>query len=139
MGEHDDLTVDECRQLLATRTRGRVGLTSRALPVIVPVEYRYCDDTIVVHSDRDDGLRAAAAGDVLAFEIDAFDQESGCGWSVLVLGRATEVRVDDGVRLLHLVTPGSASSTGDFATRGGRQVRMRCELVSGHRLVSSTV
>ena len=70
------------------------GLTSGALPVIMPVEYVYEAGVITFRTEHDAKLRAAEHGDVLAFEVDAYDPASGHGWSVHVLGRAT-VLADD--------------------------------------------
>src|ERR1700704_7043983 len=86
---HGEISDADCRLLLATRTLGRVGLTSGALPVIMPVEYVYDEGVIVFRTEPDAKLRAAVHGAVLAFEVDAFDPVTGRGWSVLVHGRAT--------------------------------------------------
>ena len=89
------LTEPECRRLLATRTLGRVGLTTGALPMIMPVEYVYEDGVVTFRTEHDTKLHAAVHGAVLAFEVDAFDAGTGLGWSVHVLGRATVVTADD--------------------------------------------
>jgi nitroimidazol reductase NimA-like FMN-containing flavoprotein (pyridoxamine 5'-phosphate oxidase superfamily) len=40
MTAHDDaLSEPECRDLLATASAGRLALSVRALPVILPVQY----------------------------------------------------------------------------------------------------
>ena len=125
------LSESECRQLLATRTLGRVGLTSGALPVIMPVEYVYEAGTITFRTEHDTKLRAAEHGDVLAFEVDAFDAVSGHGWSVHVLGRATVLATENDLAPLPTV---------DITSEGGSRhhyVRLHCEIVSGHRLISS--
>jgi len=125
------LSETECRELLATRTLGRVGLTSGALPVILPVEYVYDAGAIVFRTEHDTKLRAAVHGDVLAFEVDAFDPESGQGWSVHVLGRATVVTADHDVAPLPTLDP----ERNDDPRR--HYVRLHCEIVTGHRLASS--
>ena len=107
----------ECRRLLATRARGRVGLTIGALPVILPVAYEYEDGVITFGIHHDATLQNAAHGHVLAFEVDAYDAESGCGWSVHVLGRATVTSVEE--------VP-------------GHSVRLRCEIVNGRFLARSS-
>jgi nitroimidazol reductase NimA-like FMN-containing flavoprotein (pyridoxamine 5'-phosphate oxidase superfamily) len=119
------LTEAECRTLLSTRTFGRVGVTSGGLPVILPVRYSYADDTITFRSGRGTKLRAAQNGDVLAFEVDAYDPETGDGWSVLVLGRATVVGAP----------AGSGAANGETANGVAHDVRLNCELVTGRLLV----
>jgi nitroimidazol reductase NimA-like FMN-containing flavoprotein (pyridoxamine 5'-phosphate oxidase superfamily) len=83
------LSEPECRELLGSRTFGRVGVTSGGLPVILPVRYLYDKTAITFRTGSGTKLRAAAQGDVLAFEVDAFDDATRTGWSVLVLGRAS--------------------------------------------------
>src|SRR5437870_12417987 len=83
------LSDDECRTLLRSRTLGRVALVSDALPRIVPVEYVYDGTSVMFRTESDANLRAATSGDVLAFEVDAYDPESGEVASAHVLGRAS--------------------------------------------------
>jgi uncharacterized protein len=125
------LSEQDCRRLLATRTLGRVGLTSGALPVIMPVEYVYEDGVITFRTEHDAKLRAAEHGDVLAFEVDAYDAASGHGWSVHVLGRATVLAEDCEIASL---------PTLDDAHREQPRhhyVRLHCEILTGRRLLSS--
>ena len=132
-GVYDSLTQAECRTLLATRTFGRVGVTSGGLPVILPVRYLYSDHVITFRSEPGTKLRAARNGDVLAFEVDAFDEAVGDGWSVLVLGRATVLTTEFECGF-------DALPTFDYAPRpepGNNYVRLRCELVTGRRLPRS--
>jgi nitroimidazol reductase NimA-like FMN-containing flavoprotein (pyridoxamine 5'-phosphate oxidase superfamily) len=120
----DPLSEAECRRLLANHTLGRVGITSGGLPLILPVHYLYDDGVIVFRTGAGTKLRAAASGDVLAFEVDAYDTESGRGWSVMVLGRATVVTTEheyDGLPTLDPVTDGERN----------HYVRLFCELVTG--------
>jgi uncharacterized protein len=127
---HGELADADCRLLLATRTLGRVGLTSGALPVILPVEYLYDNGVIVFRTEPDAKLRAAVHGEVLAFEVDSFDPLSGRGWSVLVHGRATVLTTE------HEVAP--IPTLDDGANEPARYyVRLHCEIVSGRLLRSS--
>lgn len=80
-------------------------MTSGGLPLILPVHYVYDDGVIMFRTGAGTKLRAAANGDVLAFEVDTYDAESGVGWSVMVLGRAT-VLVTEQVRLVCEVVTG---------------------------------
>jgi hypothetical protein len=125
------LSEQDCCRLLATRTLGRVGLTSGALPVIMPVEYVYEDGVITFRTEHDAKLRSAAHGDVLAFEVDAYDPITGQGWSVHVLGRATVLVEDCDVAPLPTLDdecPGEPRR---------HCVRLHCEIVTGRRLASS--
>lgn len=124
----DALTEAECRTLLATRTFGRVGVTSGGLPMILPVHYVYADDTVTFRTGVGTKLRAARSGDVLAFEVDAYDAEAGEGWSVLVLGRA-------GVLSTGPETDGLPSLDMPFGDARMHYVRLHCELITGRLLV----
>jgi nitroimidazol reductase NimA-like FMN-containing flavoprotein (pyridoxamine 5'-phosphate oxidase superfamily) len=134
-GVYDSLTQAQCRTLLATRTFGRVGVTSGGLPVILPVRYLYSEDVITFRSEPGTKLRAARNGDVLAFEVDEFDEAVGDGWSVLVLGRATVLTTEFECEF-------DALPTLDDAARhepANNYVRLHCELVAGRRLAPFSV
>ena len=124
------LSDEECRALLASRSLGRIALTSGALPIIIPVEYVYADGVITFRSERDMSLRAAAEGDVLAFEIDYYDPHERAGWSVLVLGRATVLTTDHEVE--HVPWLDGESSDPERH----HYVRLHAELISGRRYIS---
>jgi nitroimidazol reductase NimA-like FMN-containing flavoprotein (pyridoxamine 5'-phosphate oxidase superfamily) len=127
----DPLSEAECRRLLARQTLGRVGITSGGLPLILPVHYLYEDGVIVFRTGAGTKLRAAANGDVLAFEVDEYDSRSGRGWSVMVLGRATVVTTDheqEGFPILDDAVPGDERR---------HYVRLFCELVTGRMIEKS--
>jgi uncharacterized protein len=86
------ITPDECLRLLASTTVGRVALTSKALPVILPVNYAMDGDTVVIRT-RPGSLLASSRerGVVVAFEVDELDRVTCSGWSVLVTGTLREI------------------------------------------------
>ena len=127
----DALTEDECRVLLAGRTFGRVGVTSGGLPVILPVRYLYADGEIRFRTGGGTKLRAAESGDVVAFEVDSYDGETGAGWSVLVLGRATVVTATADHDGLPMFDPKDAGGRRDH------DIHLHCELITGRRLVTA--
>jgi hypothetical protein len=84
------LTSDECRRLLATHRLGRLAFVNRAeQPLIVVVNYCLDGRDVLIATGPGPKLQAAIRRDVVAFEVDAIDEESGRGWSVVVVGRAT--------------------------------------------------
>jgi uncharacterized protein len=124
----DAITDVECRHLLGTRTFGRVGVTSGGLPVILPVRYFYDGEAITFRTGEGTKLRAAQNGDVLAFQVDAYDPDTFEGWSVLVRGRAsvlTTEHEDDGLPTL--------DANNNQLSRN-HYVRLGCELVTGRIL-----
>jgi nitroimidazol reductase NimA-like FMN-containing flavoprotein (pyridoxamine 5'-phosphate oxidase superfamily) len=95
----------ECLRLLATATLGRIGISSGALPVILPINFRLVGDRIVFRTTSGTKLDAATRGSVVAFEVDAMDPFEHTGWSVMVTGVArqiTEPSELDGVRPQHV-------------------------------------
>lgn len=86
------IPVDECMRLLASSTVGRVALTRKALPVILPVNYAVDGDTVVIRT-RPGSLLATSRerGVVVAFEVDELDRRTCSGWSVLLTGTLREI------------------------------------------------
>src|SRR5690348_15001388 len=85
------LDRDECLRLLTTATLGRIGISSGALPVILPVNFRLVGDAIVFRTAPGTKLDAATRGAVVAFEVDDMDPIEHTGWSVMVTGVARPV------------------------------------------------
>jgi hypothetical protein len=123
---------DECLRLLATATIGRVGLSSAALPSVLPVNFRLVGDRVLFRTSPGSKLDGATRNAVVAFEVDDFDLIEHTGWSVVVIGVARELSEDeladldprDRVRVARWV-PGPDD----------RMVAIFCELVSGRRIV----
>ncbi len=86
-----ELNRIECLALLEHARLGRVGVSVDALPVILPVFLAMIDDVVVFRTVPGTKLSAASNGAIVALEVDAFDETSGLGWSVLVRGIANEL------------------------------------------------
>jgi nitroimidazol reductase NimA-like FMN-containing flavoprotein (pyridoxamine 5'-phosphate oxidase superfamily) len=124
------LSRDECLTLLGTRLLGRVGCTSGALPIVLPVNFRLVGDAIVFRTGAGTKLAAATDNAVVAFEVDDMDPMAHTGWSVLVTGFARVVTNQfelDALRAANVPrwAPGE----------DGRVVSISTDLVSGRRLV----
>jgi nitroimidazol reductase NimA-like FMN-containing flavoprotein (pyridoxamine 5'-phosphate oxidase superfamily) len=78
----------ECLRLLATAGVGRIAISARAMPVILPVHYVLDGDDIVVRTHRGSTLDLATQGAVVAFEADCVGPGADLAWSVLVTGKA---------------------------------------------------
>jgi nitroimidazol reductase NimA-like FMN-containing flavoprotein (pyridoxamine 5'-phosphate oxidase superfamily) len=85
------LTRDECLDLLAHSSLGRVAFTERALPAIRPVNYALVGHQLVLRTQAD-GLGRRLDGQIVAFEVDQIDADNGSGWSVVVTGTARLLR-----------------------------------------------
>ena len=86
MDEVVELTVAECRDLLATDTVGRVAFVTPSGPRIVPVNYALDGAALEVRTTSYSELAIYAPGTEIAFEIDQLDSERRRGWSVVAHG-----------------------------------------------------
>lgn len=84
----EELDRQDCLALLREEPVGRVALTSRALPVVLPVTFAMLDGQIVWRAAQGTKLNDASAGFVVAFEADHYDPELKRGWSVMIQGLA---------------------------------------------------
>src|SRR6516225_4056707 len=88
MGGGDDLIPqEECWELLASASVGRVALSIHALPAILPVQY-YLDGRKLAVCLGHRELPERSLNAVVAFAADAIDPIGRSGWSVQVQGRS---------------------------------------------------
>ncbi len=81
-----ELSLDACWDLLRRNQFGRLALTVGNEPEIFPINYVVQDGTLVFRTSQGTKLAALTVNDIVALEIDGYDQSSG--WSVVVKGRA---------------------------------------------------
>jgi nitroimidazol reductase NimA-like FMN-containing flavoprotein (pyridoxamine 5'-phosphate oxidase superfamily) len=81
----------ESLRLLATGTIGRIGISSSALPTVLPVNYHFDGERLLVITSPGSKLEAALRNAVVAFEVDDFDPIDHSGWSVVAVGVARVV------------------------------------------------
>jgi hypothetical protein len=93
------LGTEECLNLLSTERIGRIGITSGAMPVILPINYRVEGERILFRTSAGTKLDAATRHAVVAFEVDHVDPVYHSGWSVVVTGMAEPVEPSDDDRL----------------------------------------
>jgi nitroimidazol reductase NimA-like FMN-containing flavoprotein (pyridoxamine 5'-phosphate oxidase superfamily) len=121
---------DACLRLLAGATLGRIGVSSGALPRVLPVNFRFDGHQILIRTAVGTKLDAAVANAVVAFEVDEIDPVAHTGWSVMVTGLARELTDPD--ELAAARTPPLARwAPGD----DHRVIAISTELVSGRRIV----
>ncbi len=85
------LLRQECYDLLATATVGRLAFVVDGWPVALPVNFRLDGDDVLVRTAAGSKLSGARGGARVVFEVDELDRLYRCGWSVLVHGTAEEV------------------------------------------------
>lgn len=123
------LDRDECLRLLSTATLGRVGVTTGALPTVLPVNFLLDGERILIRTGEGTKLRTATDNAVVAFESDDFDPLYHSGWSVVVTGVAREVTDRGELEALR------SAPLARWAPRGnGRIVAISTEVVSGRRI-----
>ena len=85
----------ECLELLARTSRGHVALSDRALPIIVPVNYRLVRDAIEIEATGRILTSAGAKGHIVCFEADSSGADEG--WTVVVIGKLMGRRVRNSI------------------------------------------
>ncbi len=94
-----ELPREECWNRLGTHGVGRIALSVRSMPTVLPVNYTVIDRAIVYRTTW--VLATAAAVPVeVAFEVDRVDEALSQGWSVLAVGPAEAVTQADEMRRL---------------------------------------
>jgi nitroimidazol reductase NimA-like FMN-containing flavoprotein (pyridoxamine 5'-phosphate oxidase superfamily) len=89
-GELDELSPEECWELLASQPIGRVAVIVGHYPLVFPVNYAVEDRTILYRTGEGTKLHAIDRSNV-TFEVDAIDPVHRSGWSVMVKGVAQEL------------------------------------------------
>jgi len=122
------LSRDECLQLMASVSMGRIIYTRQALPAVELVNFALDDGDIVIRTDGDGKLAAATRRAVVAFETDCLDARQA-GWSVTAIGPSREVTDPEDIGRLQKIDLSSWS----YGTQE-RFIRVSPELLNGRRL-----
>jgi uncharacterized protein len=128
------LDEEACLALLGSTSIGRVAVTLGALPAVLPVNFGLLDGDIVFWTGEGTKLRAAVANAVVGFEADRIDPVDRTGWSVLVVGRAVEVKDPGTIERARAlgIRPWTA------ANRRSHAILIHPEFVSGRRIRTDT-
>ena len=119
----------ECLRLLTNATLGRIGLTTGALPAVLPVNFWFDGERILIRTGPGTKLAAATHDSVVAFEVDDIDPLWHTGWSVMVTGIAHHVVDPEDLERI------TAMPVARWAPRGdGHIVAITPELISGRRI-----
>ena len=82
------MPFDRCLELLAAAPVGRVSFFADGEIVVLPVNYVMDGQDPVFRAARGSKLSAAEGQNLVAFQVDDYDERTRTGWSVLVNGRA---------------------------------------------------
>lgn len=88
----EHLSARVCWELLASADIGRIGVLVDSAPEIYPINYAVIDQSVLFRTDEGNKLRGLERSPSVCFEIDDIDPARRTGWSVLVKGRASELR-----------------------------------------------
>ncbi len=132
-GAIEKVPAEQIWRLLARRRVGRLVVCVEGRPDVFPVNYRVDDDTIVIKTAPGLKLAAAVLGEGVAFEVDALDEASHTGWSVVLRGQAREIEDHDELLaadrlLIDTWAPGAKN----------RYLRIEPDVVTGRRIGSAT-
>jgi uncharacterized protein len=91
--EMHDLSREECLELLAANTIGRLAVGGKDAPVIRPVNYAFDQpsQSVVFRTAPGSKFYALLRQNAAAFEVDGVDPASRSGWSVVIVGATEEV------------------------------------------------
>lgn len=94
--DRNGLTVldqDECLRLLRQAPVGRVAFVLAGRPVVLPVNHVVVDSDAIAFRTTEGSKLSTAEREwrTVAFEVDAYEETTRTGWSVLVQGRMREV------------------------------------------------
>lgn len=129
----EQISKQDCLELLQTKSKlGRVAFIVDGKPIVLPVNYRADNDSVVFCTAEGTKLSALKDGAPAAFEVDASRSVAHSGWSVLVQGTAHEVTdADELYELRH----GPLKS---WATEASQHwVRISIDEISGRRIPES--
>jgi hypothetical protein len=83
-----------CWELLATASVGRLALSVRALPMILPVQYYVTGHRLAVCLGHHSIPAGSLNETIIAFTADAIDPVARSGWSVQIQGRSSITGLD---------------------------------------------
>jgi hypothetical protein len=102
------LPAPECKRLLAVAGKegriGRIGIATDQAPVVIPVNFTIHAGQVVLRVGAG-FFSQAAAGELVAFEVDHIDEAGGHAWSVLVRGLASLIEAPTEIELAAAATP----------------------------------
>lgn len=94
------LDDEDCLAMLRRHSIGRIGLSSGALPVVLPVNFMLDGRTLLFRTEPGLKLDAARQGAVACLEVDDYDVMAHTGSSVLATGRLGVVTEESRLRSL---------------------------------------
>jgi uncharacterized protein len=127
-----ELSREECLELLASHHFGRLAVVVNGAPAIRPVNYAFDrpSQSVVFRTGQGSKFQALLMAAEASFEIDGIDETERTGWSVIIQGVTAAVNLPTDVRRLDTLglrpwAPG----------RKPHWVHIRARTVSGRRII----
>lgn len=121
-----------CLDLLATVAIGRLAYVAGGVPRVVPLNVALDGDRVVFRLSTGNALAAIESRQFVTLEVDDFDPEACCGWSVAVTGVAAEVPAA-------LAAEPGAGCRSWLRGSVGRVFRLPTDEIEGRRLLADVV
>lgn len=117
-----------CLELLATATIGRLAYVAGSTARVIPMNVALDGDDVLFRLSTGNALAAIESGQLVTIEVDDFDGDACCGWSVTVTGVAVEIPAA-------LADQPAARCHSWLRGRIGRVFRLPTDHVEGRRLL----
>ncbi|WP_051760759.1 pyridoxamine 5'-phosphate oxidase family protein [Herbidospora cretacea] len=97
----EELTEEECLQLVGPGGVGRVAFGGVAGPTVFPVNYKLVDGRVVFRIRKGGTMDESLQSGIddlevkIAFQVDRIDEQNRDGWSVLIQGPAHHVTEEE--------------------------------------------
>lgn len=88
----DSLSADECTEVLAAASVGRLAYVDHGWPVVVPINFSLHEGDIFIRSVQGGKLEAAVRNERVCFEVDSVSSAERRGRSVIVHGHLEVIR-----------------------------------------------
>lgn len=93
------LDEQQCHSLLQRVGVGRIALTHRALPLILPVTFGYAHPDLIFSVGAGVLAEAAEQSQIVCFQADWMDADTMASWSVSVIGKLAAMTSESDLRL----------------------------------------
>jgi uncharacterized protein len=127
------LHLGDMFRLLGTVPLGRIGFIADDEVAVLPVLFRVDGQDVVFKTRRGSKLANIELGRYVCFEVDAYDAETGAGWSVVARGLAEK---ESEATCARLDAPGG-ESWGGGAAEDWVWMRIRPATITGRRIASA--
>src|SRR6476661_511161 len=85
------LDEQQCRSLVQRVRVGRIALTHRAMPLILPVTFGFADPDLIISVGAGVLAEAAEQSQIVCLQADGSEADAMTSWSVSVIGQLAPI------------------------------------------------